>query len=201
MLTASCISFTKDIQPWQIQIAVESFYNQSYKNKQLIIINNYDTIVECQQIEILFHYDIAIVDRPSFSNGKALLQALQLCAGQTIVNFPLNYYHHCDRISKSIEYMNDSGAIAVAPEYKLILAQNGSVTKSQNHTNIIADLAAYKSPAYTDDYEIDYGAWWQYLLRLYEQGVDITNIDNPMAIELPSINPNISDYNNLIDRL
>jgi hypothetical protein len=156
--------------------------------KQLIIINNKDTIEECQELEIIHHSTIAIIDRPKFSNGRALLQALQHGAGQVIVHFPLNYYHNSNRIEDSIKFMAENDAMIISPEFKHTLV-DGKIVSKGNSPNIIAELAIYSSPAYTDDYEIDYGAWWQYPLLANEHGIDIIGVEECWSVEFPSEEP------------
>lgn len=184
------ITYTKDIPLWQIHIAIRSFSLQTYANKQLIIINNKETISECQDLEIIYHKDIAIIDRPRYSNGKALLQALQLATGQIIAHFPLNFYHKPDRLEKSIKCITENNALLIAPENKLSIKNNKIITVN-NQSNVVPELAVYLSPAHTVNYEIDYGAWWQYPLSAFEQGIEIISIEECPSIELPL---KISDY-------
>jgi len=188
----TCLAFTKQIKPWQIEAALQSFNDQSYQDKQLIIINNHDTNRECQQLEIIYNYNITIIDRPGYSNGKALLEGLQLGAGQVIAHFPLDHIHHSNRLEWCLDDLVKSKSTIIAPSRKWKWTNGPEIITEES--NIIPELAFFKSPAYTDDYEIDYGAWWQYPLLAHEQGIDIIEIDKLLAIELPSEKPTDKNY-------
>lgn len=191
-MLVTCVAYTKNTESWQIFQAIESFTAQSYINKQLIIVNNHDSINQCQKFEIIHHKNLCVIDRPGYSNGRALLEALQIAAGQVIVHFPLNHIHIIDRIQMGIEQLERSGAGIVAPTHKWKWGKELEVVK--NETNVVPELAIYKSPAYTDDYDIDYGAWWSYPLLAHEMGLDIIGMDDFIACELPKEKPTDKNY-------
>lgn len=193
----SCLAFTKDIPIWQIHIAMSSFDAQIMRDSQLIIINNKSTISDCAQLEFPFNSRIVVIDRPGFSNGRALLEGLRLGTGQAIAHFPLDHYHHPQRLQWSLDTMLQSNCPLVAPTRKLSLIANKLQTITPS-SNVIAELAVYRSPAYTDNYEIDYGAWWQYPLLAYGQGMDIAAMDQLVAVELPCQNIPC-DYRSIIE--
>lgn len=189
-MLATAIAFTKGVTAWQITQAIRSFNAQTYAKTQLIIINNRDTISQCQEFEIIHHRSLCIIDRPGYSNGRALLEAFQMASGQVMVHFPLDHYHHPNRIQLGVEKLQNSGATIIAPtrkwdeDFKIV----------QDITNVVAELAIYKSPAYTDDYDIDYGAWWSYPLLAHEMGLDIIGTDDLVACKLPKEKPTNKNY-------
>jgi hypothetical protein len=54
-----------------------------------------------------------------------------------------------------------------------------------DNTNcVIPELAAYKSPAYTEYFDMEYGAWWSHLLLMNRHGIDIINIPTSLSTKL-----------------
>jgi hypothetical protein len=191
-MLVTCIAYTKGLQPWHITQAIENFASQSYAKSQLIIINNYDTLKQCQEIEIIHHRDLCIIDRPGYSNGRALLEALKMASGQTIAHYPLDHCHHLYRIQLGVELLERNGAAIIAPTRKW--KWDGVPVIVEAETNVVPELAIYKSPAYTDDYDIDYGAWWSYPLLAHEMGLDIIGTDDLLACQLPKEKPTNKNY-------
>lgn len=178
-MLVSCIAFTNNISLEHVESALRDFEQQTYEPSQLIIINNRPTLSECQDLETIFRYNVAILDRPGYSNGQAIQTALQYSAGQIIACWPLDYHHFPTRLEKSVAALDDSKGLYIAPSLQV---PTGIIRKCNDLSQIIPDLGVYKSPAYTINYNIDYGAWWQYPLMLDEQEMDIYQ----MHIELAS---------------
>jgi len=198
----SCLAFTKGISPWQLSQAIASYHMQTYFKKQLIIVNNKATITECTKIELPFSSETCIIDRPGYSNGEALSEALKISTGQVISHFPLNYYHHPQRLIKSATELLKFNAGLVSPKGHLILSENGKKSEFIHLNKIVGELSTYVRPAYMENYKIDMGAWWQYPLLAYKQQKQIVNIDEiNLALKLPKHAPKATDNLGIYDWL
>lgn len=173
-MLVSCIAITDGISTDSIHNSIESFSLQKYINKQLVIINN-----SHNKIEFPYDRNILLVDRYEFSNSKSLNLAIEISAGQIIAHYPLNYFHHDNRLDVLVENLNEN----------LVVCQDRYVDKHgvefvDNINCIVPELAAYKSPAYTEYFDMKYGAWWSYLLLMNRHGIDIINIPLHLSTKL-----------------
>lgn len=189
-MLVSCIAFTNDCSNDQILLSIESFEKQLYPVKQLIIINNYNSLEDCLKLEIVYNKEICILDRPKFSNAKALIEAAEASKGQIIVHFPLEYYYNKNYISTLVQNIIEYQADLVSPcGYSII--EHNHIHDYVHPKNIVAELSGYKRPAFRSELDIDYGSWWQYPLFLYEHGNDIISIDNTkLALKIPYVYSN-----------
>ena len=177
-MLVSCITFTNGSTPNQVIQAIEDFDTQTYAERQLIIINNYPTLDECQEIELLFRHKVVIIDRPGFTNGQAIQTAIQYSAGQVVAAYPLNYRHNANRLEISIAALNECEGIFIAPVKK---PEGNIIRKNTDLSQLIPELGVYKSPAYTTNYDINYGVWWQYPMMLEEQGLELHEMHTQLA--------------------
>jgi len=194
----SCITFTNGCSNWQIEQSIDSYYNQSYELKQLIIINNYNSLEQCLQFKPLFHKELCIIDMPGMSNAKALIKAASLASGQLIAHYPLDYYHNKNRLSLSYNQLINYNADLITPPGYKIVNEIGIITEFIHQTYTVGELCVYKRPAFRHELDIDYGIWWQYLLLSHNHGQEIVSIENTdLALKIPYNQPqnfNINSY-------
>lgn len=184
-MLASCVAFTDGCSIDQILLSIDSFHKQSYTNKQLIIVNNYKTIKQCLELEFVYSKEICVVDRPSFSNTAALIEACEASKGQIIINYSLEFYFKRNYISTIVKNIIEYQADLVSPCGCKIIEDN-KIIDYIHPKNIMAELSGYKRPAFRSELDIDYGAWWQYPLFLHEHGNDIISINNTnLALKIP----------------
>jgi hypothetical protein len=170
----SCVTFTGGVDHDTVLRSISSFEQQDYGFKQLVIVNNSDV-----QISPLFNRDLLIIDRLGFSNGLALRTAIESAAGQIIAHYPLNYFHFHDRLTRIVEHLDCN--LIVAPDRYI---DTDGVEFIDTKSSVVPELAAYKSPSYFENYDIEWGAWWQYPLLMNKHGIDIINIPESMSQRL-----------------
>ena len=169
-MLVSCIAYTNGIDPQAVLDRIDEFDAQTYSDRQLIIINNYDTLERCQSLSFIFHHKIVVIDRPGYTNGQAIQSALQYAAGQIIAPFPFDWAHYPNRLETSVAALNECEGMYIAPVHHL---DGNIIRKNTDISALIPEMAVYKSPAYTVNYDINYGAWWSYPMMLEEQGLDL----------------------------
>ena len=186
----SCITFTNGYSDWQINESINSFYAQTYPEKQLIIINNRPTLKECLEFKILFHKDVCIIDRPGLSNANALLNSAKLASGQVIAHFPFDFYSSPKRLELSLKHIIEYKSDLVSPPGYIEVDSKGELHKYTHPNYTIGELCVYKRPAFRDDLDIDIGVWWQYTLLTHKHGHQIISIENiDLALKIPYAKP------------
>jgi hypothetical protein len=73
------------------------------------------------------------------------------------------------------------GNLVVCPDR--YIDENG-LELIDNNNHVVPELAAYRSPAYTEYFDMEYGAWWSHLLLMNRHGIDIINVPISLSTRL-----------------
>jgi len=174
MTLVSCISVVDDVNIECVYRSIESFHDQTYRHKQLIIINN-----TANKIETLYSNDVIIVDRHSWSTGKCLQFASEISDGQIIAYHPLNYIHHHNRLSYCVDNLVENFVISTD---RYLLHDGTEIVENVN--SMVPELTIMRSPAFYSYHDVNHGAWWSYILHATKCDIPIINLEKSLSTKL-----------------
>ena len=96
--------------------ALDSIINQTYKNLEIVIINDHSNDVTSEILELYMKRDKRIhVYTNQLSSGVAgaLNYGLSLCGGKYIARMDADDVSHLNRIEKQVDYMEDNPEVGI----------------------------------------------------------------------------------------
>lgn len=175
----TCVSVIRD-NKHHIDLAINSYKQQTYENKELLLITNFqlNQAIEESNIKTLY--------APRYSVGEAKNLALEKSSGQIIINWQQGGLSSPERISSQLLAMAHSDADIV------LLSEIGLRYKDADYTVSCPSLAMVETIAYIRHPDLLYPktnlGTDLYLLELaYSKGLSAISIP---GIELYSQHPN-----------
>lgn len=137
--------------------AINCFESQTYPYKELIIINNCDSQLQCSELEIAARPNVFLVDTPSkLTAGMARNYGLSSCNGQIIAQFDCDSYHHPERLLKQAIalFQNDAQVCMLSQALKFSFISNHA-SKWSNDRNAILNSMMFIRPKGIDYLNLD----------------------------------------------
>jgi len=176
----TCVSVIRD-NKHHIDLAINSYKQQTYENKELLLITNFQLNQPIEE-----SHNIKTLCAPRYSVGEAKNLALEKSCGQIIINWQQGGLSSPERISSQLLAMAHSDADIV------LLSEIGLRYKDANYTVSCPSLAMVETIAYIRHPDLLYPntnlGTDLYLLELaYSKGLSAISIP---GIELYTQHPN-----------
>lgn len=131
----SCVCLADAESPSSYERIVYSFLRQSYKNKELIFINNTDRTLDSSKITIR-DPNVKLLDlHYRLPAGQALNQGIQFCQGEIICLFPADSWSKRNRLSEQYKIIKN-GVDACYLSNSLMLSEFSGATIEENTISI-----------------------------------------------------------------
>lgn len=158
-----------------------AFQNQTYPNKELIIVNNNESQYLNSQVSIAAESDIFLIDTPMRVNaGMARNYGISAANGTILAQFDDIYYHHSNRIEAQVAAIaqNDShmSLLNSCLSYSFI---SGRLSLYQNMKNIVLGSAVYIRPSQIDYPDIDKLEEKEFIERYIGGGYKVVSMNQP----------------------
>lgn len=177
----SCIALAGQHPLPHVLAAIKCFREQTYPNKELIIVNNCHTQWQAAGLNIQAESNIFILDTPQYlSAGMARNYGISAANGQILAQFDINHWHHRKRLEAQIGTMaNASANICVLSRVIQYSGYSSTITYSTNDKSAILNSMIFVRPR-----SIDYPDWQKneefgILSRLQASGLRIVSMDKP----------------------
>jgi len=191
--------------PKDVVQAIECFKNQTYPNKELIIVNNAASQYEAAKLNIVAEDNIYLIDTPSNLNaGMARNYGVRASNGQILAQFDVDYWHAPDRLSTQIATMaeNESHVCMLAKTLKYSFV-TGNCGINTNPKDVILGTMVFVRPKQVDYPDADKNEEFvllDKLIRANYSPITISNAELCCKLTL-SDNRNLKpSYNNLDDK-
>lgn len=135
----------------------QCFLDQSYPNKELIIVNNAKNPSSNQRLYDLIENNIYVVDTPTYLNaGSARNFGVSTANGDLLAQFDANYWHHPDRLSIQILTLaNNSSHASFLSETVEISFISGRLGYQRNPSQLILNSMVWVKPKKTHYPDVD----------------------------------------------
>ncbi len=124
---------------------IEDFKSQTYKNKELIIVNNAKSQFAASELNIATQKSVFLVDTPThFNAGTARNYGASIAKGEIIIQFDPDFWHARRRIEIQVAniFKQSAHASMLNSTYNYSFWSN-TVRKSANAMNIAPNTLAY----------------------------------------------------------
>jgi len=164
-----------------IRLAIECFDNQTYPNKELIIVNNASNQFAASELNIAATENIGIYDTPTeVHSGLARNYGIRAAKGQILAQFDADFWHHPERLQTQIAMMaeNQSQVCMLANTLKYSFF-SGNAGIHQNGKNVSLATMVFVRPKDVDYPDWDKNEEYGILDRMIRCGYSPMAIDNP----------------------
>lgn len=184
----SAIMLTGRMPQWQVQLAVNCFANQTYPNKELIIINNAESQLQASALDLVLPVlegrAIAhIVDTEQLmSAGMCRNYGISAASGNILVQFDAHCWHSPYRIAEQLESLSKHEShmcmLTHALEYSY---GSGLATYWSNRKRFLPNTMMTMRPKDDDYADVDKAEELSLLGKLIKSGY------RPIALERPQL--------------
>lgn len=192
--------------PKDVVRAIGCFKNQTYPNKELIIINNAASQYEAAGLNIIAEKNIFLVDTPSNLNaGMARNYGVRAANGQLLAQFDADYWHGPERLSTQVATMaeNESQVCMLSKTLKYSFVTGNSGIYS-NPKDVILGTMVFVRPKQIDYPDADKNEEFVLLDRLIRANyspITISNVELCCKLTLSTTQTIMKpSYDNLDDR-
>ena len=164
-----------------VMACIECFKNQTYPNKELVVINNAPDQFSASELNILAEPTIHLVDTPvEFSAGMARNYGISATNGQILAQFDPDFWHAPERLESQVGAMARGGAhvcaLASVLSYSFV---SGRARLFTNSAGAILATMVYTRPVQIDYPDIDKCEEREIFQRMTNAGMNSVSIDKP----------------------
>lgn len=169
---------------WQVQLAVNCFANQTYPNKELLIINNCRTQWEAAGLDLKLPADATVIDADAhLSAGMCRNYGISAANGDLFIQFDSHCWHSPYRIEAQLEAMLKYQAhicvLSRGLEYSYCSGYAGYWT---NRKGAVLNTMMYLRPKEDDYKDVDKGEELSLINKMVQSGYKPITIDRPHLI-------------------
>ena len=184
----TAVMITGRMLQWQVQLAVNCFENQTYPNRELVIINNAKTQYEAAGLDLILPMDkekkrpiahVIDTEQP-MTAGMCRNYGISAASANILVQWDAHCWHSPHRIAQQLEGLSKHEAhicmLSCAMEYSY---GSGYGTYWNNRKKLIPNSMMMLRPKDDDYAHIDKGEQVTLLVKLIRSGYKPIALDRP----------------------
>lgn len=173
----SALSIIDNTPIYIINRLISCFQEQTYPNKELIIVNNAATQLEAAMVDIGAHQNVFLIDLPiKMPRGAAYNHGIAASKGQILAQFEATDWHSPDRLLTQVSALIDGPTASVLSSSLYLSYISGRVARINK---VIPASTVYIRPAKIDYPQVAVGSELGFISRLHAGGYQIVTIDRP----------------------
>ena len=160
---------------------IEGFLDQTYPNKELIIINNPRSQFEASSVTIPKYDNVHLYDTPSqFTAGQCRNYGISKTNGQILAQYDLDSWHHKNRLEYQVSSLVENSAhMSILTRTLLFSGINGRLSYYSNNKNLMLNSMVFIRPANIDYPDVEKQEELGLLNKFRIAKYNIISIDKP----------------------
>jgi glycosyltransferase involved in cell wall biosynthesis len=103
----SCVCIFRQLNHWLLSRLIKSYQDQSYPNRELILVYNSDSTLAAANLRIPEDKSIRVVDTGrTLSAGTCRNIGMSAARGPVVAQFDLDYWHHPERLATQLQLLD-----------------------------------------------------------------------------------------------